>query len=149
MARTQGLPELVEFSSSFRHVDDSSLLSSRDGRSRAVCAAVCAKFGELRASSAHCDAARNCSPSYIVKLPNAASHSRIAFSSIASNTGARSPGDELITCSTSAVAVCCSNASRVSVRAERSPSRSPPERRSSDQPDLPLGERPDLLAKMQ
>ena len=38
-----------------------------------------------------------------------------AFSSIASNTGARSPGEELMTCSTSAVAVCCSNASRVSV----------------------------------
>ena len=38
-----------------------------------------------------------------------------AFSSIASNTGARSPGEELMTCNTSAVAVCCSNASRVSV----------------------------------
>ena len=44
-----------------------------------------------------------------------ASQSRIAFSSIASNTGARSPGEELMTCNTSAVAVCCSNASRVSV----------------------------------
>ena len=40
---------------------------------------------------------------------------RVAFSSIASNTGARSPGEELMTCNTSAVAVCCSNASRVSV----------------------------------
>ena len=38
-----------------------------------------------------------------------------AFSKIASNTGARSPGEELMTCNTSAVAVCCSNASRVSV----------------------------------
>ena len=38
-----------------------------------------------------------------------------AFSKIASNTGARSPGEELITCMTSAVAVCCSRASRVSV----------------------------------
>ena len=37
------------------------------------------------------------------------------FPSIASNTGARSPGEELMTRSTSAVAVCCSNASRVSV----------------------------------
>ena len=27
-----------------------------------------------------------------------ASHSRVAFSSIASNTGARSPGEELMTC---------------------------------------------------
>ena len=41
--------------------------------------------------------------------------SRIAFSSIASNTGARLPGEALITCNTSAVAVCCSNASRCSV----------------------------------
>jgi hypothetical protein len=40
----------------------------------------------------------------------------MAFSSIASNTGASSPGEELITCKTSAVAVCCSNASRVSVK---------------------------------
>jgi hypothetical protein len=38
-----------------------------------------------------------------------------AFSNIVSNTGARSPGEELMTCNTSAVAVCCSNASRVSV----------------------------------
>ena len=37
-----------------------------------------------------------------------------AFSRIASNTGARSPGEALITCSTSAVAVCCSSASRCS-----------------------------------
>ena len=32
------------------------------------------------------------------RMPNAASQSRIAFSSIASNTGARSPGEELMTC---------------------------------------------------
>ena len=38
-----------------------------------------------------------------------------AFSSIASNTGARLPGEALITCNTSAVAVCCSSASRCSV----------------------------------
>ena len=31
-----------------------------------------------------------------------------------SNTGTRSPGEELMTCNTSAVAVCCSRASRVS-----------------------------------
>jgi len=42
-------------------------------------------------------------------------HSAMALSSIASNTGARLPGELLITCNTSAVAVCCSNASRVSV----------------------------------
>ena len=39
-----------------------------------------------------------------------------ALSSIASKTGARSPGEALMTCNTSAVAVCCSNASRVSVK---------------------------------
>ena len=44
--------------------------------------------------------------------PITAPHNRIAFSSIASNTGARLPGDALITRSTSAVAVCCSSASR-------------------------------------
>src|SRR5436190_21093963 len=38
-----------------------------------------------------------------------------AFSSIASNTGLRSPGEELMTPRTSTVAVCCSNASRVSL----------------------------------
>jgi hypothetical protein len=36
-------------------------------------------------------------------------------SRIASKTGPRSPGEELMTCNTSAVAVCCSKASRVSV----------------------------------
>jgi hypothetical protein len=35
---------------------------------------------------------------------------------VASNTGVRSPGELLMTWSTSAVAVCCSNASRVSVK---------------------------------
>jgi len=38
-----------------------------------------------------------------------------AFSNIASKMGVRSPGEELMICSTSAVAVCCSKASRVSV----------------------------------
>jgi hypothetical protein len=51
------------------------------------------------------------SPSVTIISPNAAPHSRIAFSSIASNTGARSPGEELITPNTSAVAICCSSAS--------------------------------------
>ena len=44
-------------------------------------------------------------------MPKAASHRRIAFSSIASNTGARSPGELLMTPNTSAVAVCWSSAS--------------------------------------
>ena len=42
-------------------------------------------------------------------MPNAASQRRVAFSSIAWNTGSNSPGDELMTLSTSAVAVCCSS----------------------------------------
>ena len=60
--------------------------------------------------------ARKSSPSKVKKVPKAASQRRIAFSSVASNTGARSPGEELMTCNTSEVAVCCSNDSRVSVR---------------------------------
>ena len=40
---------------------------------------------------------------------------RVAFSSIASKTGSSSPGDELMTCSTSAVAVCCSSDCRNSL----------------------------------
>jgi len=43
--------------------------------------------------------------------PRAASHNRVAFSSIASNTGARSPDEVLMTCNTSVIAVCCSRAS--------------------------------------
>src|SRR5262245_11732235 len=39
----------------------------------------------------------------------------VAFSSIAWNTGSSSPGELLMTCSTSEVAVCCSSASLVSL----------------------------------
>ena len=60
--------------------------------------------------------AGNCSPSYVSRIAESrTAKAAIAFSSIASNTGARSPGEELMTRNTSAVAVCCSNASRVSV----------------------------------
>jgi hypothetical protein len=58
---------------------------------------------------------RKYSPSGVNRTPKATSHNRIAFSRIASNTGARSPGELLMTRNTSAVAVCCSSASRVSV----------------------------------
>ena len=44
-----------------------------------------------------------------------ASQSRSALSNTASNTGRRSPGERLMTCSTSAVAVCYSSASCCSV----------------------------------
>src|SRR5262249_12323311 len=45
------------------------------------------------------------------RVPIVDSHRRIAFSSMASKTGVRSPSEELMTCSTSEVAVCCSRAS--------------------------------------
>ena len=44
-------------------------------------------------------------------MANFASQRRTAFSSMAWNTGSNSPGDALITLSTSAVAVCCCSAS--------------------------------------
>ena len=58
--------------------------------------------------------ARNRSPSQLFTNPRL-HRKAIAFSSIASNTGARLPGEALMTCNTSAVAICCSNASRCSV----------------------------------
>ena len=45
-------------------------------------------------------------------MPNLASQIRTAFASIASNTGSSSPGELLMTCSTSEVAVCCSTPRR-------------------------------------
>jgi hypothetical protein len=57
-------------------------------------------------------------------VPNAASQMRVAFASIASNTGFKSPGELEITRSTSEVAVCCSRDSdRSSVRCRSSLSR--------------------------
>src|SRR5215467_1499422 len=70
------------------------------------------------AGGALCSAAmRKPSPSRMHKFPNPASQMRVAFASIASNTGSSSPGDLLMTCSTSEVAVCCSSASLRSSRA--------------------------------
>ena len=68
------------------------------------------KLGKLWRCAAHCDQVRKLAIK-VAEIPSAASQSRIAFSSIASNTGARSPGEELMTCNTSAVAVCCASAS--------------------------------------
>ena len=48
-------------------------------------------------------------------LPNWAWHIRVAFSSIALKTGCSSPGEQLMMRNTSAVAVCCSNASLRSI----------------------------------
>ena len=50
------------------------------------------------------------SPSHSCRKPKFASQTRQAFSSIFWNTGSSSPGDELMTSSTSEVAVCCSRA---------------------------------------
>src|SRR4051812_39978353 len=74
--------------------------------------------------------------------PNAASHRLIAFSRIASNTGARSPGEELMTCNTSAVAVCCAKASsRSAVRSASSRRRSAMTRPASIVVSLAITER--------
>src|SRR5262249_7372253 len=65
---------------------------------------------------------RNASPSYNNKLPNFASQIRVAFSSIAWNTGSSSPGELLIARRISAVAVFCSSDSGSSrVRARSAP----------------------------
>ena len=61
------------------------------------------------------------SPSNRTKVPYAASHRRIALSSMASKTGARSPGEELMTPNTSAIAASRASASsRSAVRASSS-----------------------------
>src|SRR5262249_13838322 len=48
------------------------------------------------------------SPPYNQRMPNLPAQIRIAFCSMTSKTGFRSPSDELIICNTSDVAVCCS-----------------------------------------
>ena len=54
-------------------------------------------------------------------VPNSALQTRVAFSSNLSITGSSSPGELEMTCRTSEVAVCCSNASvSSSVRARSS-----------------------------
>ena len=56
-----------------------------------------------------------------VDISELASQMRTAFSSMVANTGCRSPGELLMTWSTSDVAVCCSSASvRSAVRSVRS-----------------------------
>ena len=74
-----------------------------------------------------------------------------AFSTIASNTGARSPGELLMTCNTSAVAVCCSNAPRASCPLGDQPRILHRDHRLRgeilQQRDLFIGERAHLLAK--
>ena len=52
------------------------------------------------------------SPSQRFMVPHFASQMRTAFSSTRAKTGSRSLGELLMTCKTSDVAVCCSNARR-------------------------------------
>ena len=97
------------------------LSRGRDGRSRSGGPAAMLSAGavkELRPASARAAIARRPraqSPSRRKIAPSLCIASRAAFSTRASNTGARSKVDWLITCSTSAVAVCCSSASLVSL----------------------------------
>src|ERR1700730_13597144 len=58
----------------------------------------------------------NRSPSQVRTTPKTASQIRVAFSSIASKTVARAPGEELMTCNTSAIAVSRASASSRSRR---------------------------------
>ena len=86
-------------------------------------------------------------------MPNLASQMRIAFSSMASNTGSRSPGELEMTFSTSLVAVCCSSASVKIVGALAQLVEQPRVLDGDDglggevlhQLDLLVGEGPDLL----
>ena len=75
--------------------------------------------------AARCAARRHGSrsPSQSNRVPNLASQRRVAFSSMASNTGSSSPGELEMTCSTSEVAVCCSSASVSCFRASASRAR--------------------------
>ena len=79
------------------------------------------------AGDAPCSATmRNASPSQRNKLANFASQMRVAFASMAWNTGSSSPGELLITRSTSAVAACCSSASASLFSSPARASRLPP-----------------------
>ena len=76
-------------------------LSARDGAARpAGTATPCIAVARNR-----------CAPSQRNNMPYWASQMRVAFSSIAWKTGSSSPGELLMTSSTSAVAVCCASAS--------------------------------------
>src|SRR5215467_1642993 len=94
-------------------------------RPRAVSGGGRRSSSRLRASAyaggALCNAtARNKSPSQSQSVPNLASQMRVAFASIAWNTGSSSPGELEITPSTSEVAVCRASASERCPRASAS-----------------------------
>jgi len=71
---------------------------------------------------APCSAATRYCPSrsHRYSMPNLASQIRVAFSRMAWNTGSSWPGELLMTCRTSEVAVCCSSASARCSRASTS-----------------------------
>ena len=82
-------------------------------------------------------------------MPNLASQTRVAFSSMVSNTGASSPGDELMTCRTSDVAVCCSSEQFAQLHLEQADVLNRDHGlagKVGEQLDLFVGERPYLLA---
>jgi hypothetical protein len=90
-------------------VDVSNLFGSRDGPQAAF------RMGTDHLTSPHrklgwriveCNTTED-----VAVIPNRAWQICVAFSSIAPNTGSSSPDDELMTFSTSDVAVCCSRAS--------------------------------------
>ena len=75
------------------------------------------RYSQTPAAHRACATVRKHRPRSRYRVPNLASQMRIAFASMAWNTGSSSPGELEMTCSTSEVAVCCSSASvRSSVR---------------------------------
>ena len=80
-------------------------------------------------------------------VPNLASQMRVAFASMAWNTGSSSPGELEMTCSTSEVAVCCCSDSRSSLSSRVfSMAMTAWAAKFCDQLDLLVGERTHLLA---
>ncbi len=89
--------------------------------------------------------ARRLVPSQISRAPMVTPHSLCAFAKIASKTGARSSGEELMTPKTSAVAVCCSSAFGQKPRVLDCDDRLVGE--GGNEFDLPLGEWVDPLPR--
>src|ERR1700756_1456070 len=106
----------------------------------------CLSSHSTNSGSPRAATARPRSPSTLKTWPYAAPHRRNALSRIASNTGARLPGEALMTCKTSAVAVCCSNASRIGEQPRILRRDDRLRREVLQQRDLLVRERPDVLA---
>src|SRR5215472_13386268 len=97
------------------HIVDMDDASGRQGSDRAGARTHASKgltlpqFGERRRQIVNRDGAVSIAPSFSHSTPNLAPQMRTAFASMASNTGASSPGELEMTPSTSEVAVCCSS----------------------------------------